>query len=126
MLKQTERARETKHTITTYFERLFAAGWEALIADDVVFTSPSGSTRGKTAYVDGTNGFKQVAKSVAVLQLIVENENACAVTRYALQSPKGHAWLCETVEILAVRDGKIQSSRICFDTAGFGKFMAQG
>lgn len=115
-----------KETVTEYFNRLYASGWEALIGDDVVFTSPSGVTRGKAAYVDATNRFKQVAKSVEVIQLIVEGDNACAITRYQLRSPKGNVSTCDTMEVFSVSDGKIQSSRICFDTAAFRQFMAQG
>ena len=126
MRKQADGALETRDTIATYFQRLYAGGWEALIGDDVLFTSPTGETRGKAAYVEGTNRFKQVAKSVEVRQLIVEEENVSAVTRYKLLSPKGNLWYCDTVEIFSVRNGKIQSSKIFFDTAGFGKFMAQG
>jgi ketosteroid isomerase-like protein len=125
MLETKDRT-ETRDTITTYFERLFGGGWEALVADDIVFTSPSAATHGKTAYVDGTNRFKRVARSVHVRQLIVEGDNAVAVTQYELQSPKGNVASCDTVEILSVTDGKISSSRICFDTAAFAKFMAQG
>lgn len=125
-MPQTTDSIGTEDTIRMYFERLFAGGWEALIADDIVFTSPSGVTHGKAAYVAGTNGFKRVAKSVDVQQLIVDGDSAVAVTRYQLQSPKGNVANCDTIEVLSVRDGKISSSRICFDTAAFGKFMAQG
>jgi ketosteroid isomerase-like protein len=125
-MPQTKDATDAKEIVTEYFKRLYASGWEALIGDDMVFTSPAGVARGKAAYVDGTNRFKQVAKSVEVIQLIVEGDNACAVTRYRLQSPKGNVSSCDTMEVFSVRDGKIQSSRICFDTAAFGKFMAQG
>jgi ketosteroid isomerase-like protein len=125
-MPQTENATGAKEIVTEYFKRLYANGWEALIGDDMVFTSPAGVTRGKAEYVDGTNRFKQVAKSVEVNQLIVEDDNVCAITRYRLQSPKGNVSSCDTMEVFSVRDGQIRSSRICFDTAAFGEFMAQG
>jgi hypothetical protein len=56
----------TRETIQTYFHKLYAGGWKSLIADDIVFTGPSGTTRTKAAYVEGTNRFKQVAKPVEV------------------------------------------------------------
>lgn len=123
---QTKDGIETKDIIRTYFDRLFVGGWEDLIADEIVFASPSGVTHGKAAYVEGTNGFKRVAKSVDVRQLIVDGDNAVAVTRYKLESPKGNVAECDTVEILSVKNRKISSSRICFDTAAFARFMAQG
>jgi ketosteroid isomerase-like protein len=123
---ETKSSAEAREIVTEYFNRLYGNGWEALIADDIVFTSPSGVTHGKAAYVGGTNRFKQVARSVEVNDLIVDGDKACAITRYQLQSPKGNRSLCDTMEVFSVRDGKIQSSRICFDTAAFGKFMAQG
>lgn len=126
MLKQSDRALETKDTATTYFARLFARGWEDVIGEDIEFTSPNSATRGKAAYVEATNRFKRVARSVEVKKLIVEDENVCAMTRYQLQSPKGNTWQCDTIEVFSISDGKIQSSTIFFDTAGFGKFIAQG
>jgi len=116
----------TRDTIQTYFDQLYAGGWESLIADDIVFVRPSGTTRSKAAYVEGTNRFKRVARSVEVRQLLVDGENACAVTRYTLQSPKGNTSVCDVAEILAVKDGKLSASAIFFDTAAFGEFMAQG
>ena len=125
-MSQTSNATDAKEIVTEYFDRLYAGGWEALLDDEIVFTSPAGVTRGKVAYVDATNRFKRVAKSVEVRQLIVEGDTACAITRYRLESPKGNVATCDTMEVLSMRDSKIQSSHICFDTAAFGKFMAQG
>jgi ketosteroid isomerase-like protein len=123
---QTTETPAAKATITAYFERLFASGWEALIDDDIVFRSPSGETRGRAAYVAATNGFKRAARSVDVIQLIVEGEDVSATTSYQLQSPNGDVARCEVVEVFSVSDGKIQSSRIYFDTAAFAKFMGRG
>ena len=116
----------TRDTIQTYFDQLYAGGWESLIADDIVFVGPSGTTRSKAAYVEGTNRFKRVAKSVEVRQLLVDGESACAVTHYTLQSPKGNTSVCDVAEILAVKDGKLAASTIFFDTAALAQFTAQG
>jgi ketosteroid isomerase-like protein len=116
----------TRDAIHGYFDALYAGGWESLIADDILFVSPSGTTRTKAAYVEATNRFKQVAESVDVRQLIVDGENACAVTRYTLRSPKGNTSVCDVAEIFSVKDGKLAGSTIFFDTAAFAKFMAQG
>jgi ketosteroid isomerase-like protein len=40
--------------------------------------------------------------------------------------PRGDTALCDVAEVLSVRDGKIASDAIFFDTAAFREFMAKG
>lgn len=50
-----------------------------------------------------------------------ESERACALTRYELQVPSGPAFESHVAELFEVRDGKIKSLDIYFDSAPFPK-----
>ena len=117
-----------RDTVQKYFDAINKGGWESFIADDMVFTvyvlGAPRHVNGKAAYVGATKRFMQIAKSVELKQLVVEGANASAVSSYKLQSPLGNTSTCDVAEILTVNDGKIKSSTIFFDSAGFNAFIA--
>jgi ketosteroid isomerase-like protein len=99
-------------------------GWEAFLADDLAFTSHASSGRqvsGKEAYLAATRRFFSMISSVEVRDLIVEGAKACALTRYELQAPGGRPFQSEVAEVFGVRDGRIASLGIYFDTAPYPK-----
>jgi ketosteroid isomerase-like protein len=116
----------TRATIDGYFERLQQrAGWDAYLADDLVFTiltSPTKSLSGKQSYLQSTRNFYGSIKRVEVRELIVDGERACAFTHYLLQPANGApAFESDVAELFTVRDGQIGSFTICFDTAPYPK-----
>ena len=119
--------KSTKEIITTYYDKISQKGdWQSIIADDITFTSVGKITTTKKAYVEATTRFLQVVKSLKINEFIVEGNKACITIEYQLQSPKGNTSSCEVAEVLMVKDDKINSSCIFFDTESFRKFMAQG
>ena len=50
---------------------------------------------------------------------MIEGDKVCALTRYELQPPKGNTFNSDVAEIFTVKDGKIVSLAIYFDTAPF-------
>jgi ketosteroid isomerase-like protein len=126
ILEEENRIEENvRHTVQSYFEGISkGGGWEALIADDMIFTMFSKKTSGREAYLAATNQFLQVATYVRVLQIIAEGNDACAITRYKLESPKGDVSESDIAEVFSVKDGKIKSNTIFFDTQAFNNFMA--
>jgi len=56
-----------------------------------------------------------------VRSLIVDGATACALTRYELQPPRGAAFQSDVAEIFTVRDGKIDTFGIYFDTSPYPK-----
>jgi len=62
-----------------------------------------------------------MVKHLEVKLMIVENENACALVSYDLISPKGKNFSGDVAEIWKVKDGKLESLAIYFDTAEFQK-----
>jgi len=119
--------KSTKEIIATYYDQISQKGdWQSLISDDITFTSLGKITTTKKAYVEATTRFLQVVKSLNINEFIVEGNKACITVEYHLESPKGNTASCEVAEVLMVKDDKINSSCIFFDTESFRKFMVQG
>ena len=119
--------KSTKEIITIYYDKISQKGdWQSIIGDDITFTSVGKITTTKKAYVEATTRFLQVVKSLKINEFIVEGNKACITVEYQLQSPKGNTASCEVAEVLMVKDDKINSSCIFFDTESFRKFMVQG
>ena len=116
----------TRQTIERYYEALRTkSGWSSLFADDVTFTSftsPNRQTNDRTMFVEGTKRFYSMIVSFELRELIVDGENACGLTRYELQPPNGGPrFSSDVAEIFSVRDGRIKSFGIYFDTAPYPK-----
>ena len=103
----------TRDTIQSYFESLRdKSGWEAVLADDIAFTSfatPIKHVTGKGAYLEATRRFFSMVKALDVNSILVDGERACALTRYELQAPGGSGFESHVAELFDVRDGKITS-----------------
>lgn len=115
----------TKETIQSYFRELKQKkSWESYLAENMIFTSfvvPIKQVTGRTAYLESTRRFFSMIVSVEVKDMIVEGEKACVLTRYGLQPPKGNSFSSDVAEIFMVRDGKIDSLAIYFDSSPFPK-----
>ncbi len=115
----------TKDTIEGYFNSLKQKkGWESFLSDDMIFTSftsPIKQVTGKAAYLEATKRFYSTVISVEVKDLIIEGEKACALTHYELQPPTGNTFSSDVAEIFTIRNGKIASFAIYFDSAPFPK-----
>lgn len=115
----------TRNVIESYFKALEGRkGWEFLLSDDVAFTSftiPNRQITGKQPYIEATKRFYATIQSFEVRGLIVEGSKACASTRYQLRAPNGNGFQSDVAEIFTVRDGKIDSLGIYFDSAPFPK-----
>ncbi len=115
----------TKDTIEGYFGSLKKKkGWESFLSDDMIFTSftsPIKQVSGRGPYLESTKRFYSMIASVELRDLLVEGNKACALTRYELQPPGGPAFRCDVAELFGVRDGRIISFDIYFDSAPFPK-----
>jgi|SRR6185437_7518380 len=117
----------TKEVIQKYFADLNERkDWESLIADNMKFSSPSGKTEGKDTYVKATQRLISVVQSVKIKRLIIEGYNASVIANYNLTSSKGLTSVMTVAEIFEVKNNKIQSSAIFFDTTAFREFIAKG
>jgi ketosteroid isomerase-like protein len=115
----------TKDTIAAYFGSLKKKkGWESFLSDDMIFTSFTSANKrvsGRAAYLESTKRFYSMIASVELKDLLVEGHKACALTRYQLQPSAGPAFGCDVAEVFGVREGKIVTFDIYFDSAPFPK-----
>ncbi|AHG92735.1 protein of unknown function DUF1486 (plasmid) [Gemmatirosa kalamazoonensis] len=77
---------------------------------------------GKAPFLQVTSRFYASIASVEVRDLLVDGDRACAFTRYTIAPPTGApAFESDVAELFTVRDGRIVSFTICFDTAPYPK-----
>ncbi|MDN5941900.1 MAG: nuclear transport factor 2 family protein [Nitrospira sp.] len=115
----------TRETIQGYFDSLKQKGaWQTFLADEMLFTrftTPIKRVSGKGAYLEATKRFYSMIKALTIQDILVEGERTCALTRYELQPPGGPVFESHVAEVFQVRDGKIKSFDIYFDSAPFPK-----
>lgn len=115
----------TKETIQAYFRNLKQKkGWEEFLSDDMVFTSltsPIKRITGKAAYLESTKRFYSMITTFEVGDLLVDGDKACALVTYELQPPAGPSFNSNVAEVFEVRDDRITSFKIHFDSAPFPK-----
>ena len=85
------------------------------------FTSPIKRVTGKDAFLEATKRFYSMIKAMEFKGILVDEERACVLTRYELQPPGGPVFESHVAEVFEVRDGKIKSFDIYFDSAPFPK-----
>ena len=115
----------TRDTIQGYLDSLKQKGaWDAFLANEMVFTSfttPIKRVTGKGAYLEETKRFYSMIKALEIKGIVVEGEMACVFTRYELQPPGAPVFESHVAEVFKVREGKIKSFDIYFDSAPFPK-----
>jgi ketosteroid isomerase-like protein len=113
----------TRDTIEAYFGELSRGGeWQVYLAEGMCFVShgfPNKQVAGREAYVESTKRFYSMIADVELRQLIVDGNRACAVGRYRLQPPGREPFTCDVAELFSVKDGRIDSLEIYFDSAPF-------
>ena len=119
-----ESATTTKQLLETYY-RGFAekANWEHTIADDFQYIGGDMTNTkpvvGKQAYVDIIKRFSQRFESMRVKKMIIENDKASVIGNYDFQFPNGRKINGNVSENWTVKDGKLQSLTLYFDTLTF-------
>lgn len=115
----------TRETLNQYFDRLARrADWDALIGDQFQFTSltsPVKEVAGKAPFLEATKRFYSSIQSVEVRDLLIDGDKGCALTRYQLRAPNGTTFQSDVAEVFRVRNARIESLAIYFDTAPFPK-----
>ncbi|HEY5220115.1 MAG TPA: nuclear transport factor 2 family protein [Gemmatimonadaceae bacterium] len=116
----------TRQTIEGYFDALRKeAGWQDALATDMTFTSytsPVKQLAGRDAYLQATKRFYSTIANFEVRRLLVDGEHAIALTRYTIQPSNGApSFESDVAESFTVRNGKITSFDIYFDSAPFPK-----
>ena len=86
-----------------------------------VFHEPRERVAGREMFLETTKRFYSTIAEVEVGAILIDGERACVLTHYLLRPPSGGTIESDVAEIFEVKDGKIVSFSIYFDTAPFPK-----
>ena len=99
------------------------ANWESVIADDFEYIggdmTNSNPIIGKQAYIEIIKRFARVFETMSVQSMIIQNDTACVIGNYNFQFPNGQKINGNVSEIWTIKNEKLQSLRIYFDTLTF-------
>jgi predicted SnoaL-like aldol condensation-catalyzing enzyme len=96
----------------------------ALIADDFVFEGPMLQSEGKAAFVEGSGGLQPIVRGHKLLRQFVDGDEVCSIYDFGVETPAGSGSVT-MAEWNVVRDGRLASARLVFDTAAFAALMPQ-
>ncbi|MFZ0452129.1 MAG: nuclear transport factor 2 family protein [Ignavibacteriaceae bacterium] len=117
----------TKELLDIYYKGFAEkSGWEDVIAEDFEFTGGDMTKTiplvGKQAYIEVINRFSRLFKNMRVKEMIIDGDNACVVGNYDYEFPGGKNINGNVAEIWKVKNGKLGSLTIFFDTLSFELF----
>jgi ketosteroid isomerase-like protein len=121
-----ENSVKTKELLQIYYSGFAQkSGWESVIADDFKFTggdmTNASPSVGKQKYIEIINKFSRVFKTMRVNEMIVEDDRACVIGNYDFVFPNGNHINGNVVELWKVKQDKLDSLTIYFDTLTFQK-----
>ncbi|MDO5970273.1 hypothetical protein Q4Q35_10695 [Flavivirga aquimarina] len=116
---------KTKQILENYFEAMYAKkGWEELITDEITMSgSAIPLVKGKDEFIQQTNEFLQNVYEGKVRNMIVQDDWACVLTNYQIGHPDMAILDLDTCEIVHVKNGKVNSFELYFDSMAFANFM---
>ena len=96
-----------------------------LLSDDFSFHGPMLQSEGKAAFRAGTSGLGPIVRGYEMLRQWGDGEEVCSVYDFKIETPAG-AGAITMAEWSTVRQGKLASSRVIFDTAAMAALMPAG
>ncbi len=117
----------TKELLETYYKGFAAKKyWESVISDDFRFTGGDMTNTtpvvGKQTYIEVIKRFSQLFTSMRVKEMIIGGDSACVIGNYDYVFPGGKEINGDVAELWKVKDGKLDSLTIFFDTLSFDLF----
>jgi ketosteroid isomerase-like protein len=114
----------TKQLLESYYNGFAAkSNWENTIADDFQYVGGDMMNTkpvvGKQAYVEIIKRFSQRFESMRVKQMIIDGDRASVIGNYDFQFPSGLKINGNVSENWTVKNGKLQSLTLYFDTLTF-------
>jgi hypothetical protein len=109
----------------SYLERFTTGdvdGAAALLSDEFSFTGPMLQANGKAEFLAGSAGLGPIVRGFEMRRQWVDGEEVCSVYDFKIETPVG-AGSIPMAEWSVVRDGKLVSSRLLFDTAAMAALM---
>jgi ketosteroid isomerase-like protein len=114
----------TRQLLDTYYKGFAAKNnWEDTIADDFQYVggdmTNTNPVVGKQAYIDIIKRFSQRFESMRVNQMVIDGDKASVIGNYDFQFPNGRKINGNVSENWTVKNGKLQSLTLYFDTLTF-------
>ena len=109
----------------TYLERFTSGdldGAADLLDDGFTFAGPILQSSGKAEFLAGSAMAGAMARGCDIHRQWVDGDSVCSVYDFHMETPAG-AGSIPMAEWSEVRDGKLVSSRLIFDTAGMAALM---
>ncbi|TMC08204.1 MAG: nuclear transport factor 2 family protein [Chloroflexi bacterium] len=103
----------------TYLERFTSGdvdGASALLAEEFVFQGPMLRASGKAEFLAGSAGLRPIVRGFEMHRQWVDGEEVCSIYDFKIETPAG-AGAIPMAEWSVVREGRLVSSRLLFDTA---------
>jgi ketosteroid isomerase-like protein len=115
---------KTKGLLETYYKGLAQKnGWDSVLSDNFSFVGGDMTKTtpivGKQAYIEVIKRFSQLFKTMRVKEMITQDDKACVIGNYDYVFPNGKSINGDVAEIWKVKDGKLASLTIFFDTLTF-------
>jgi ketosteroid isomerase-like protein len=114
----------TRELLDAYYKGFAQkSGWESVIADDFKFvagdmTKPTPIV-GKDAYIQIIKRFSQLFTAMRIKEMMIAEDGAYVLANYDYVFPGGKAINGDVVELWKVKDGKLDTLSIFFDTLTF-------
>ena len=109
----------------TYLERFTSgdrAGAAALLTDDFRFHGPMLVSEGKAAFLDGSAGLAPIMRGAEIRRQWEDGDEVCSFYDFKIETPV-RAGSIAMVEWNTVREGKLASAQLVFDTAAMTALM---
>jgi ketosteroid isomerase-like protein len=109
----------------TYLERFTSGdvdGAAELLADGFTFVGPILQANDKAEFLAGSSGLGAIVRGCDIQRQWVDGDEVCSIYDFKIETPAG-AGSIPMAEWAVVRDGKLVSSRLLFDTAAMAALM---
>ena len=109
----------------TYLQRFTsgdAASAAELLTDDFRFHGPMLQSQGKAAFLEGSAPLGPIMRGAEIRRQWEDGDELCSFYDFKIETPAG-AGSIPMAEWNSVRDGKLASARLVFDTAAMAALM---
>lgn len=112
----------------TYLERFTSGDVEGaaeLLADEFAFNGPILQAKDKTEFLAGSTAAAAMARGCTIHHQWVDGDNVCSIYDFEIETPVGTGSI-PMAEWAVIRNRKLVSSRLLFDSAAMAALMSAG
>lgn len=112
----------------SYLERFTGGDVEGaaeFLADEFAFDGPILQAKDKAEFLAGSTAAAAMARGCIIRHQWVDGDDVCSVYDFEIETPAGTGAI-PMAEWSVIRDGKLMSSRLLFDTAAMAALMPAG